>query len=214
MSVFDPLSYESLGKSIIQALEEQQVEELAGLKKFDGAGVYALYYYGKFKPYALLATKNAVAPGSWPIYIGKAEASKSRKGFAVASEEELGDKLYKRIMDHKKSIEQAENLDVQDFQVRYLSVAPTWVPLAETIALSVHQPVWNVVIDGLGNHAPGSGRSAMKRPKWDIVHPGRPWAAKLRIEGEARAEIINKAKEHLAKGQNELLLSSKGDLET
>ena len=207
MSVFDPLSYQSIGRSIIQALQEQPVNNLETLEPFDGAGVYMLYYTGDFAPYDPLAVRNRLEPGSWPIYIGKAEISKSRKGVSVPSEQEMGDKLFKRIREHRRSIELAENLSPGHFQVRYLSVAPTWVPMAETIALEVHKPLWNVVVDGLGNHAPGSGRSAMKRPRWDTLHPGREWASRFGEDNETHDSILNKVAAHLEQGPRELRFS-------
>lgn len=35
---------------------------------------------------------------------------------------------------------------------------------------------------------PGKGRHSMKRPRWDILHPGRPWA-KLLKPAESPEEI-------------------------
>lgn len=35
----------------------------------------------------------------------------------------------------------------------------------------------------------GAGRKDMKRPRWDIVHPGRAWAGRLRA-AETAAQII------------------------
>ena len=87
-------------------------------------------------------------------------------------------------MKHKQSIEKVSNLDVKDFHVRVLVVTPTWIPLAETIAIRNSRPLWNVVIDGLGNHDPGKGRYSGMRPIWDTLHPGRPWADKLKPRPE------------------------------
>lgn len=75
----------------------------------------------------------------------------------------------------------AQNLDPHDFQVRALAIAPTWIPLAEVVAIRMHHPLWNVSIDGLGNHDPDSGRYRGMRPRWDTtLHPGRHWATKLK----------------------------------
>ena len=41
------------------------------------------------------------------------------------------------------------------------------------------KPVWNSVIDGFGNHAPGKGRKNQVQSPWDMLHPGRQWAKKL-----------------------------------
>ena len=91
--------------------------------------------------------------------------------------------------DHAKSIEQAENLDLVEFQVRYLVVMPVWITLAERFLIDHFRPVWNTVIEGFGNHPPGRGRRDMRRPRWDLVHPGRPWAAKLQA-AETGEEIV------------------------
>lgn len=59
-------------------------------------------------------------------------------------------------------------------------VVPVWISLAERFLIEHYRPIWNTVIDGFGNHDPGMGRRNMKRPRWDILHPGREWAERLR----------------------------------
>lgn len=190
MEAFDPLSYENLGASISRALDDQPVIPLDDLEQFPGSGVYALYYSGPHDAYAPLAESNQADPGSWAIYIGKADAENARKGDPDQRHVLEGPKLWRRIVkDHRKSIDQAENLDTRDFSVRYLVVAPTWIQLAEIIAIRMHKPVWNALIDGFGNHAPGSGRKNMVRPRWDTLHPGRPWAPRLRERQESSEDI-------------------------
>ena len=189
MVAFDPLSYENLGTSISRALDEQPVVPLTEVQRFDGAGVYALYYTGPYAPYAPIAEANREQEGSWAIYIGKAEAQNHRKGDPDQRSVLDGPKLFNRIRTHRKSIEQAENLDVQDFSIRYLVVAPTWVQLAEIIAIKLHRPVWNSLIDGFGNHDPGKGRRAGLRPRWDTLHPGRAWATELQERSESRSLV-------------------------
>lgn len=186
---FDPLDYDNLGASIARALDERPVESLDGLARFDGAGIYALYYTGGHSAYAELATENQSVPGSWAIYIGKADAENARKGDPDQANKPVGAKLFSRIGKHRKSIEEATNLDPADFQVRALTVAPTWIPLAEVVAIRIHNPVWNVIVDGLGNHDPGSGRYKGVRPRWDTLHPGRAWAPKLPARQESAADI-------------------------
>lgn len=186
---FDPLSYENLGASIARALDDQPVVAMAALQEFDGAGIYALYYDGDFPAYKALADQNHRTPGSWAIYIGKAEAENSRKGDPEQANSPAGKKLYYRVKNHQRSIDAATNLDVADFQVRVLPVAPTWVPLAEVVAIRMHHPVWNVLVDGLGNHDPGKGRQAGMRPRWDTLHPGRLWAETLAPRDESATDI-------------------------
>ncbi|MFP4055503.1 MAG: Eco29kI family restriction endonuclease [Candidatus Brocadiia bacterium] len=90
-----------------------------------------------------------------------------------------GPALFRRLRDHAKSLEAAYNLDISDFRCRYLVVVPVWITLAERFLLAHYRPVWNTIIEGFGNHDPGKGRRNMRRPRWDILHPGRPWAERL-----------------------------------
>lgn len=186
---FDPLSYENLGASIARALEEQPVTPLTDLKPFDGAGVYALYYRGDFPAYELLAEANRAHPGSWAIYIGKAETENARKGEPNQANLAVGNKLFNRVRKHARSIEQASNLRIEDFDVRVLTVAPTWVPLAEVVSIRLNQPLWNKIVDGLGNNDPGKGRYEGARPRWDTLHPGRPWSERLASHVETAENI-------------------------
>ena len=48
MKPFDPLEYKNLGESIVRAMNEQPIHSLDNLEKFEGAGIYALYYTGDF----------------------------------------------------------------------------------------------------------------------------------------------------------------------
>ena len=42
-------------------------------------------------------------------------------------------------------------------------------------------PVWNLCLDGFGNHDPGAGRRQGEASWWDTLHPGRRWASQLRL---------------------------------
>jgi hypothetical protein len=74
---------------------------------------------------------------------------------------------------------QAENLHLDEFPFRFLVVVPVRIRLAQRFLIGHFRPVWNTVLDGFGNHDPGKGRKDMRRPRWDIVHPGRPGATRL-----------------------------------
>jgi hypothetical protein len=172
MQAYDPLDYENLARSVVQALLAGPDEPLPPHEVFEGSGVYAIYYRGDFSSYSPLVK----SPDSRPIYVGKAVPTGARKG---ARRVLRGRELYQRLKEHSESIGQAKNLELKDFTCRYLVVVPVWITLAERFLVEHYQPVWNVAIDGFGNHDPGAGRRAMKCPRWDILHPGRPWAAKL-----------------------------------
>lgn len=175
---YNPLDKRNLGKSVAEALLDQHAHALDGLQTFDGAGIYAIYYKGPFPAYQLLSSRNADAP-KWPIYIGKAIPAGGRKGaaiFAVIA----GQHLWKRLREHAESIRLAENLDLADFQCRYLVIDDIWIPLGETLLITHFKPVWNLSLEGFGNHDPGSGRYGGLRPLWDVLHPGRQWALKCK----------------------------------
>jgi hypothetical protein len=170
---YDPLSYENLARSVVGALMEQEPEPLPPSASFDGPGVYAIYYRGKFSAYQFLASPSCARP----IYVGKAIPPGARKG--LSDIDAAGPALFNRLQDHAKSLEAAKNLDLADFRCRYLVVVPVWITLAERFLISHYKSIWNTVIDGFGNHDPGKGRKDMRRPRWDILHPGRHWAQRL-----------------------------------
>ena len=172
MQAYDPLDYENLARSVVDALLGAEEESLSPSDTFEGAGVYAIYYHGDFEGYNTLVKSDPLPP----IYVGKAVPTGARKGGGRTAR---GRELYQRLKQHSKSIEEAENIQLEDFTCRYLVVVPVWNTLAERFLVEHYRPVWNVAIDGFGNHDPGAGRRAMKRPRWDILHPGRPWAARL-----------------------------------
>lgn len=174
VKAYDPLNYENLARSVVAALLESVSTGLPPTEKFSGSGVYALYYMGTLPFYSHISSSDLHKP----IYVGKAVPTGTRKGNRTI-DSESDTELYRRLHDHAKSIEQAKNLDLIEFQTRYLVVVPVWITLAERFLIDHFRPVWNIVVDGFGNHPPGRGRRDMRRPRWDIVHPGRPWAAKL-----------------------------------
>ena len=181
---YNPLDYDNLANSVVTALLRSDPAPLPPGEAFFGSGVYALYYTGALPFYSYIAAGDAPQP----IYVGKAVPSGARKG-SQSSKSASGTTLHKRLGEHSKSVAQAENLELAEFHVRYLVVEPVWVTLAERFLIDRFQPLWNTVVDGFGNHPPGKGRSNMRRPRWDIVHPGRPWAAELSAK-ETADEVV------------------------
>lgn len=198
--VYNPLDKINLGKSVADALLSQPVHALGAIPSFEGAGVYVLYYRGPFPAYAPIAAANA-DEARWPIYIGKAIPSGSRRG-ASLSASARGTQLYRRLMEHRDSVRDAENgsgtLAVADFRVRYLTVDDIWIPLGESLLITNFRPIWNTVLDGFGNHDPGSGRYNGLMPLWDHLHPGRGWATRCAARAETDADIITRIAEYFA----------------
>jgi hypothetical protein len=175
---FNPLDKQNLGESVADALLQVSIQPLPPAP-FIGAGVYALYYTGTFLAYEELSKVNQEGQFRYPIYVGKAVPAGARKG-GLSLEVEHGPALQKRLNEHAESIKSARNLDLNDFFCRFLVVDDIWIPLAESMLIERFKPVWNRVLDGFGNHDPGSGRHSGKMPLWDCLHPGREWATKLR----------------------------------
>lgn len=175
---YNPLEKKHLAESIAAAILERPAVVLSSLEPFEGSGIYAIYYSGDtYHPYAAIARLNTQGL-RWPIYVGKAIPSGGRKGNYLDSPP-AGLSLFKRIIEHRDSIEAAENLRVADFHCRYLVTDDIWIPLGESLLIDRFRPLWNIVVDGFGNHDPGSGRSKQKKSAWDVLHPGRAWTKKL-----------------------------------
>lgn len=192
---FNPLDKANLGKSVAEALLAQPVQPLIGLKKFEGSGIYAIYYAGNFPCYAALIQAHESHPFSTPIYVGKAIPKGGRKGGHVEDTKSMS--LFARLMQHGKSVIEAENLDEKDFFCRFLVVDDIWIPLGETLLITKFAPVWNKLVDGFGNHNPGKRRHAGLRPRWDVLHPGRPWAERCQPRSETADEIARDVSIHL-----------------
>lgn len=185
--IFNPLDKRNLGISIADAIFKQEVYPLNALPSFNGAGVYAIYYNGDFQHYSKISEKNKKAFVQ-PIYAGKAVPEGSRKG-GIGLDVPVGEYLYKRLNEHKKSIEAVNNINIDNFHCRFLVVDDIWIPLGESLLIERTRPLWNIVLDGFGNHDPGKGRYNQQRSAWDIIHPGRQWAEKLQ-EGKPESEIV------------------------
>jgi len=193
--LFNPLAMPSLAHSIVTRMMEMDAVPLGDAPRFPGAGLYAIYYSGGFPTYALLADANRKS-ATRPIYVGKAVPSGGRKGLDVAPLSETH-ALADRIRQHAASVRSADNLDIGDFQTRWLIVEDVWIPLGESALIRDHRPVWNAIVDGFGNHDPGSGRINGLRSRWDTLHPGRPWASKFPARGETPEEIQQEIVEYL-----------------
>ena len=116
--------------------------------------MYAIYYRGEFPAYRHLAEANR-AECRQPIYVGRSQPKGGRKGGLRNVPVATGTALALRLRKHAASIRSAPALDLKDFRFRYLVLDEIWVPLGENILIETFQPVWNVVVDGFGNHDPG-----------------------------------------------------------
>src|SRR5260370_5574027 len=174
---FNPLDKLNLAESLADAMLKRPVSPLAPTEKFDGAGVYAIYYSGDFSAYEPLARENRGDNPQKPIYVGKAVPPGARKGgFGLGAP---GKVLFSRLNEHARSISEAKNLELEHFSCRYLVCDDIWIPLGEALLIQRLQPPWNVLIQGFGIHTPGKGRRKQVRSMWDTVHIGRSLAKGL-----------------------------------
>lgn len=104
-----------LGESIRDALLKQPILPMPPTDRFPGAGIYALYYTGKFPAYEPLAGRNRDSRFELPIYVGEAVPEGARKG-GVLDPDKPTFKLCARLREHANSI-RATNLCVEDFSI-------------------------------------------------------------------------------------------------
>jgi hypothetical protein len=166
--------------------------------RFQGAGIYAIYYTGDFRAYRAIAEQNNNGRFRLPIYVGEAVPEGSRKGGLVSNARPTF-KLFNRLREHARSIEHAENLRCEDFHFRWLVVDDIWIPLGEALIIDTFAPVWNKVIDGFGIHTPGGNRPQMTSA-WDTLHPGRPFVKKVKLlpNPKTQAQMIKEIQDYLA----------------
>lgn len=193
---YNPLAMENLGDSVLNAMLSSPAKPLGGVGKFAGAGIYAIYYAGTHPAYERLSTENRDSNFVQPIYVGKAVPAGGRKGVKVATNADTH-ALSARLREHAKSIDQASNLEIEHFWARWLVIEPIWIPLGESLLISRSSPLWNALVDGFGNHDPGSGRISGIRSRWDTLHPGRSWAGKYPERPEDDGRIHQDISEHL-----------------
>ncbi|MEI7733339.1 MAG: Eco29kI family restriction endonuclease [Verrucomicrobiota bacterium] len=186
--VFDPTAPKVVGKLVADTLLLQPRVPLANSAetRFYGAGVYAIYYHGNFDCYSPISGKEH------PIYVGKADPAQLH----ASTPQEQGERLSSRLRDHARSIRGSTNLEIKDFDCRYLVVRSAWVETAEDHLIEYFKPVWNKetkVCFGFGKHGDDPGTRANKRSPWDTLHPGRKWATRVgNTPGTLEADEIKK----------------------
>ncbi len=191
---YDPLNRVSLGRSVESALMARPLTPLDKVPPFWGSGIYSLYA-GAGADTAGLYAPLVGTPA--PVYVGQARARGARKGLEIADIPERSRALWSRVDEHRASVEQAADLDVQVFLVRWLVSDELFVPMAEALMINTYLPVWNRVVGGFGNHDPGAGRRQQARSQWDTLHPGRSWAVALVESVHARPDLARLVTDHL-----------------
>lgn len=187
-----PIEQDSATANLVRELSFQSVHPLPPTERFEGAGVYVLYYCGDFPAYAPIR-QDPSAPCQ-PIYVGKAEPSGRRTGVQGPSDADRI-KLLGRLREHAGSVRAARStLDLADFRCRFVVTRPLWIPMAERLLIAHYTPLWNSnLLPGFGLHGVGKYRFDGMIPWWDALHPGRTWAARLRQErtpAQAEQQVV------------------------
>ena len=194
LHTFHSKKYRGVVKEAITFLERTPLHELPPSTEFNGNGVYAMYYSGDFKHYRPLV--DMIQEGKrWPIYVGKAVPTGWRTARAAATENPV---LFRRLREHARSIEQVSDLELVDFKCRFMilnDLEGDLVVPVEAELIRFYRPLWNSVLDGFGNHDPGSGRYDQAKSEWDVLHEGRPWAQRLKGQSPERSGVIAKIKQ-------------------
>lgn len=169
-------------------------------KSFDGAGVYAIYCVAKSGLYRTYGERLNRTAYDVPIYVGSAVPRGWRQNRVVDDGIAAGTALYSRLKQHAKSIRCGKGLDIIDFSCRFAILegdAANMIAALEAAIIAEHTPLWNSVIDGFGNHNPGKRRVTGKRPQWDCLHPGRPWAMDMTGEVFQEADLRRRVTDYL-----------------
>lgn len=205
--MYNPADPDTFAESIGNKLLLQEPTALADVRsrKFYGSGVYALFYRGNYDAYRPIKGTHT------PIYVGKANPAKAKKtkpkkGKPHAAEEgvaktprQQGLSVWSRLTEHADSIDEAETLDLADFDCRYLVTATGWQVAAEEHLIALFKPVWNKemkICQGLGKHGDASETRDNRRSAWDTLHPGRPWAADAKENKRSVEQIKADIAEH------------------
>lgn len=194
---FASRKFKSVIQEAIRFMMRSPIHPLPPTDRFPGAGVYALYYCGNFDQYGHIVGTDQTDANT-PIYVGKAVPP----GWRIGRIRRVGPSarpLYRRLVEHVGTINEAENLDTNDFCCRFMILGGTesdLISACEAQLIRQFAPVWNTVVDGFGNHTPGKGRFDQARSEWDVLHPGRAWAARCRGVPPLLENIVAKIIEH------------------
>lgn len=197
--VYSNDAFVELIKDAVRFFNGTPVHALPPPERFLGTGIYALYYTGRFPGYRKYAELNRLSY-DFPIYLGKAVPKGWRQSRNSHSDGSNSTELFTRLREHAKSISQAQGLEIGDFACRFMifeGPSSDMIGTLEAAVIKWKRPLWNSFLDGFGNHDPGSGRYEQAKSDWDVVHPGRPWAAKCKGKTPSRESLLKGIKDFL-----------------
>ncbi len=194
-------AFAELVKDAVRFFNGTPVHPLTPPESFLGTGVYALYYTGKNPLYKKYAELNRLSY-SYPIYVGKAVPKGWRQSRVSDNNLNQSRELMGRLREHSRSISVATDLALEDFMCRFVIFEEDGSDMISTIEaalIKLNTPLWNTVVDGFGNHDPGSGRYEQAKSDWDVIHEGRAWAHKCNGTTTEKTVITANILHHLQK---------------
>jgi hypothetical protein len=190
-------AFVELVKDAVRFFNGTPVHAFPLTQTFTGTGVYAIYYTGDFPPYSTYKKLNRLSY-DFPIYVGKAVPKGWRQSRTSDSSENQSTELYSRLRQHSNSITTVTNLNVFDFSCRLMIFEDEGSDMISTIEatlIKLFKPLWNVHLDGFGNHDPGKGRYEQAKSDWDVIHSGRLFAEKCKGQANSTASILSRIKQ-------------------
>jgi len=192
-------AFVELVKDAVRFFNGTPVHTLPPPESFAGTGVYALYYTGQKGIYSHYGELNRLAYGH-PIYVGKAVPKGWRQARISDSTEKQSKELISRLRQHSRSIELASRIELADFMCRFVifeDAGSDMISTIEAALIKLHKPLWNMALDGFGNHDPGRGRYNQAKSDWDVVHEGRTWAPRCKGTPKDEADVLRNIEQHL-----------------
>lgn len=175
-------AFVELVKDAVRFFSGTPVHTLPPPEKFTGTGVYALYYTGRQGIYAKYGELNRLSY-DYPIYVGKAVPKGWRQARHADNPDDQSNELFSRLWQHSNSVKKVSGIEVQDFMCRFVifeDAGSDMIGTIEAALIKLHRPLWNMSLDGFGNHDPGRGRYEQAKSDWDVLHEGRSWAERCR----------------------------------
>ena len=163
----------TLQKISVELVKELSLYPLSKSDDYPGKrsrfpGVYLIYYDGETSLYG-----NQVHPSKdKPIYVGKSETS-----------------VYERLNQHHLRLNEAKDLQVQDFKVRFMRVdVSNFAPCIEGLLIEYYKPFWNSS-KGSGVNL-SFGNSQSNSNNWYKYHISQDKEAIQRVDGVKQAEPL------------------------
>lgn len=188
-----------LVKDAVRFFSGTPVHTLPPPESFVGTGVYALYYTGQEGLYGHYGELNRLEYRH-PIYVGKAVPKGWRQARVSDSVDNQSKELMSRLREHSRSIKVAAGIELSDFMCRFVifeDAGSDMIGTIEAALIKIHKPLWNMALDGFGNHDPGKGRYEQAKSDWDVIHEGRVWAPRCLGVPTEKAVILSNIEQHL-----------------